>query len=185
MFTADMIGHLCWFSHTCGLLESLTSGHCLVFQCHGNKAVQFQSLVRFVVVTLSGLAHLIFYQNVLKQSKMSSDKPRRKIEVKWWYVVTATVTIPCFCPRHSHGNDRAKHAKNCWDWIQEYPYHPCVWWERNILSTNLSYNAFTQIGAHMKSNTIVMRKTKRNWGIHFIICFYKLTCIYFKIYKLN
>lgn len=63
MFTADMIGHLCWFSHTYGLLESLTRGHCLVFQCHGNKTVQFQRLVIAVVVdALSGLAHLIFYQ---------------------------------------------------------------------------------------------------------------------------
>ncbi len=112
-------------------------------------------------------------KKVLKQSKMNSDKPTPPIEVKWWYVVTASVTIPCFCPRHSHGSERAKHAKNWWDWIQEYPYRPCVWWERNILSTNFlftnfSYNAFTAIGASMKSNTIVMRKTKQNCGIHFI-----------------
>ncbi len=64
-----MIGYLCWLSHTYDLLESLTSGHCLVFQCHGNKAVQFQSLVSFVVVTLSGLAHLILYQKSVEAIK--------------------------------------------------------------------------------------------------------------------
>lgn len=100
MFTADMIGHLCWFSHPHGLLESLTSGHCLVFQCHGNKAGHVSKSCDFCSSSCTFWSCTFnFIKKVLKQSKMNSDKPTPQTEVKWWYIVTATVTILCFCPR--------------------------------------------------------------------------------------